>query len=165
MNQWKRDQEAENVTVIPDGNGEFTEGMGMLVDKSQLGFGKRSWRYSMLVKDGVIKKMFIEPEKEGDPFEVSDADTMLKYVDPKATPPEPVVIFAKPGCPHCARAKSLLEEHGYDYDEITLGGNVTSKTLRGVSGAGTWPQVFIGGKLIGTADDVQKYFEAAKRAT
>ena len=90
---------------------------------------------------------------------------MLKYLDPQATPPEPVVIFAKPGCPHCARAKSLLDSHGYGYDEITLGGNITSKTLRGVSGAGTWPQVFIGGKLIGNADDVQKYFEAAKEAT
>jgi glutaredoxin-like protein len=164
MNEWKRAQEAENITVIPDGNGEFTQGMGMLVDKSDLGFGKRSWRYSMLVKDGIIEKMFIEPQKEGDPFEVSDADTMLKYIDPKATPPEPVVIFAKPGCPHCARAKSLLEANGYDYDEITLGGDVTSKTLRGVSGAGTWPQVFIGGKLIGSADDVQRYFDAAKRA-
>ena len=165
MNQWKRDQEAENITVIPDGNGEFTRGMGMLVDKSDLGFGKRSWRYSMLVKDGVIRKMFIEPEKAGDPFEVSDADTMLKYIDPQAQAPEPVVIFAKPGCPHCARAKSLLEANGYAYDEITLGGSVTSRTLRGVSGAGTWPQVFIGGKLIGTADDVQKYFEAGRRAT
>jgi glutathione-dependent peroxiredoxin len=36
--------------------------------------------------------------------------------------------------------------------------------LRGVSGAGTWPQVFIGGKLIGTADDVEKYFKAARQA-
>jgi glutaredoxin-like protein len=164
MNQWKRDQEAQNITVIPDGNGAFTEGMGMLVDKSNLGFGKRSWRYSMLVKDGVIQKMFIEPEKEGDPFEVSDADTMLKHLDPKAKVPEPVVIFAKPGCPHCARAKSLLEKQGIDYDEITLGGSVTSKTLRGVSGAGTWPQVFIGGKLIGTADDLENYFKTAKAA-
>ena len=164
MNQWKRDQEAENINVLPDGNGEFTEGMGMLVDKSSLGFGKRSWRYSMLVKDGVVQKMFIEPEKEGDPFEVSDADTMLKYLDPKAQPPEPVVIFAKPGCPHCARAKSLLEKNGIEYDEITLGGNVTSKTLRGVTGAGTWPQVYIGGKRIGTADDLEKYFATAKAA-
>jgi glutathione-dependent peroxiredoxin len=164
MNAWKRDQEAENITVIPDGNGDFTAGMGMLVDKANLGFGKRSWRYSMLVKDGVVQKMFIEPEKEGDPFEVSDADTMLNYLDPKAKAPEPVVIFAKPGCPHCARAKSVLDANGVQYDEITLGGNVTSKTLRGVSGAGTWPQVFIGGKLIGTADDVQKYFEKAKAA-
>jgi len=162
MNQWKRDQEAENIKVIPDGNGDFTEGMGMLVDKSSLGFGKRSWRYSMLVRDSVIEKMFIEPEKEGDPFEVSDADTMLKHLDPKGTPPEPVVIFAKPGCPHCARAKSLLDEKGIDYDEITLGGNVTSKTLRGVTGASTWPQVYIGGNHIGSADDLEKYLQSAK---
>jgi glutathione-dependent peroxiredoxin len=164
MNAWKADQEAQNITVIPDGNGEFTAGMGMLVDKANLGFGKRSWRYSMLVKDGVVEKAFIEPEKEGDPFEVSDADTMLNYIDPKAKAPEPVVIFAKPGCPHCARAKSVLEQNGIPYDEITLGGSVTSRTLRGVTGAGTWPQVFIGGRLIGTADDVQKYFEKAKVA-
>src|SRR5471032_347662 len=116
MSEWQKDQDAPNVTFIPDGNGEFTEGMGMLVDKSNLGFGKRSWRYSMLVKNGVVQKMFIEPEKEGDPFKVSDADTMLKYVNPKAIAPEPVVIFAKPGCPHCARAKALLESKGYRYD-------------------------------------------------
>jgi glutathione-dependent peroxiredoxin len=164
MDHWKRDQEAGNITVIPDGNGEFTSGMGMLVDKSDLGFGKRSWRYSMLVRDGIVQKVFIEPEKEGDPFEVSDADTMLKYIDPSAEPPEPAVIFAKPGCPHCARAKSLLEANGYCYDEITVGGPITSRTLRGVSGAGTWPQVFIGGKLIGGADDLQRYLDQPKKA-
>ncbi|MEA3157233.1 MAG: glutathione-dependent peroxiredoxin [Betaproteobacteria bacterium] len=164
MDQWKRDQEAENIRVIPDGNGEFTQGMGLLVDKSNLGFGKRSWRYSMIVKDGVINKMFIEPEKEGDPFEVSDADTMLKYVNPKAAVPEPVVIFAKPGCPHCARAKSLLDSHSYQYDEITLGKDITSNTLRGVTGKGTWPQVFIGGKLIGSADELQSYLGTRKAA-
>lgn len=164
MDQWKRDQEAENITVVPDGNGDFTEGMGMLVDKSNLGFGKRSWRYSMLVKDGVVKKAFIEPEKEGDPFEVSDADTMLKAINPKAVVPEPAVIFAKPGCPHCARAKSLLDSHGYRYDEITLGKNITSNTLRGVSGKGTWPQVFIGGKLIGGANELEQYLDTRKAA-
>ena len=84
MNAWAQDQEASNITVIPDGNGEFTEGMGMLVDKEDLGFGKRSWRYSMLVKDGTVDKMFVEPEKPGDPFEVSDADTMLNYINDKA---------------------------------------------------------------------------------
>ena len=89
MNEWKQDQEAGNITLLPDGNGEFTAGMGMLVDKSDLGFGKRSWRYSMLVKDGVIEKMFIEPEREGDPLEVSDADTMLRYINPTAVAPEP----------------------------------------------------------------------------
>jgi len=164
MNEWKQDQEAANVTLIPDGNGEFTAGMGMLVDKSSIGFGKRSWRYSMLVKDGVIDKMFIEPEKEGDPLEVSDADTMLKHINPKAVAPEPVLIFAKPGCPHCARAKALLESRGYSYSEISLGKHVTSSTLRAVSGNGTWPQVFIGGKLIGSADDLEAYFGARKAA-
>jgi glutaredoxin-like protein len=164
MNEWKQDQEAANVTLLPDGNGEFTAGMGMLVDKSSIGFGKRSWRYSMLVKNGVIDKMFIEPEKEGDPLEVSDADTLLKYINPKAVAPEPVLIFAKPGCPHCARAKALLESSGYSYSEITLGKHVTSSTLRAVSGSGTWPQVFIGGKLIGSADDLEAYFGARKAA-
>ena len=162
MNEWKQDQEADNITLLPDGNGEFAAGMGMLVDKSDLGFGKRSWRYSMLVKNGVIGKMFIEPDKEGDPFEVSDADTMLRYINPKAVVPEPVVIFAKPGCPHCARAKALLESRGYRYGEISLGKHITSSTLRAVSGSGTWPQVFIGGKLIGGADDLEAYFAARK---
>ena len=51
MNAWKEDEKADNITFVPDGNGEFTEGMGMLVGKEDLGFGKRSWRYSMLVKN------------------------------------------------------------------------------------------------------------------
>jgi len=143
MSEWQKDQDAPNVTFIPDGNGEFTGKMGMLVDKSDLGFGKRSWRYSMLVKDGVVVKQFIEPEKEGDPFEVSDADTMLKYLAPAAKAPEPAVIFSKPGCPHCARARALLEANGVVYEEIPLGKNVTFSTIRAVS-AGHGSQVFIG---------------------
>ncbi len=158
MSEWQNDQNAPNITFIPDGNGAFTEGMGLLVDKSDLGFGKRSWRYSMLVRDGVVEKMFIEPQKEGDPFEVSDADTMLAYIAPREKAPEPVVIFAKVGCPHCARAKALLDKAGLVYEEVTLGKGVTSSTLRAVSGAGTAPQVFIGGKLIGSADDLEAYF-------
>jgi peroxiredoxin len=81
MNAWAREQGVRNVRLIPDGNGAFSEAMGMLVDKSDLGFGKRSWRYSMLVRDGVIEKMFIEPNVPGDPYEVSDADTMLRYLE------------------------------------------------------------------------------------
>jgi len=95
---------------------------------------------------------------------VSDADTLLQYLNPKAVAPEPVVIFAKPGCPHCARAKALLEFRGYHYDEISLGKHITSSTLRAVSGSATWPQVFIGGKLIGGADDLEAYFGARKAA-
>ena len=135
----------------------------MLVDKSDLGFGKRSWRYSMLVRDGVIEEMFIEPQKEGDPFEVSDADTMLKHLSPTAKAPEPVVIFSKPGCPHCARARGLLEKNGVTYEEVELGKGITFSTIRAVSSRGTAPQVFMGGKLIGGADDLEQYFSAAQR--
>lgn len=157
MDAWKLDQEAENVTLIPDGNGEFSAGIGMLVDKSAIGFGKRTWRYSMLVKDGVIKKMFIEPEVEGDPFEVSDADTMLDYVNPDAPRPEVVTLFTREGCPYCARAKTALEAKGMDYEEVVLGKDITSRSLRAVSGEATTPQVFIGGKHIGDEDALDAY--------
>jgi glutathione-dependent peroxiredoxin len=154
MDEWAKNQHAESITFIPDGNGEFTEGMGMLVDKRSLGFGKRSWRYSMLVEDGVIKKMFIEPEKEGDPFEVSDADTMLKYLDPDAKAPLDVVIFTKPGCSHCTRAKRLLDERGLTYDELPA----SPRRLRAVSGKQTTPQIFINGEYVGGADELEKRF-------
>ena len=163
MSEWQKDQDAPNVTFIPDGNGEFTEKMGMLVDKSNLGFGKRSWRYAMLVKDGTIVKQFIEPEKEGDPFEVSDADTMLAYLSPATKAPEPAVIFSKAGCPHCARAKALLEANGVAYEEVQLGKSITFSTVRAVSGKGTAPQVFIGGRHIGGADDLEAYFLADRK--
>ncbi|MCF6441287.1 glutathione peroxidase [Pseudoalteromonas luteoviolacea] len=159
MNAWAKDQEAENVTLIPDGNGEFTDGMGMLVDKSDLGFGKRSWRYAMLVKDGVIEKMFIEPDLPGDPFEVSDADTMLEYINPNQKKPEPVSIITKPGCPFCAKAKALLSEKGLAYEELVLGQQASLTSLKALSGRETVPQVFIGGAHIGGSDDLTTYFE------
>ena len=158
MNAWAADQEAANITVIPDGNGEFTDGMGMLVDKADLGFGKRSWRYSMLVKDGVVDKMFIEPDVAGDPFEVSDADTMLAYIAPEEQTNAPVSIITKPGCPFCAKAKKLLDEKGYEYEEIVLGKDASLTSLTAISGRETVPQVFIGGKHIGGSDDLEVYF-------
>ena len=89
MNAWARDQKIERVKVLPDGSGVFTQGMGMLVNKDHVGFGMRSWRYSMLVDNGEVIKMFEEPGKNnagdnGDPFEVSDADTMIKYLKENA---------------------------------------------------------------------------------
>ncbi|MFN7677781.1 MAG: peroxiredoxin [Cyanobacteriota bacterium] len=84
MFQWGKAVGANHVFLLPDGNGEFTRKMGMLVDKSNLGFGMRSWRYSMLVNDGQIEAMFVEPDFDDncpvDPFEVSDADTMLAHL-------------------------------------------------------------------------------------
>ncbi|OWY40547.1 glutathione peroxidase [Xenophilus sp. AP218F] len=158
MNEWAKDQEAGNLVMIPDGNGDFTEGMGMLVDKADLGFGKRSWRYSMLVKDGVVDKMFIEPQEPGDPFKVSDADTLLNYINPTAKKPDQVVVFTKVGCPHCARAKAVLAENGYEFVEVPLDNKVRGKVLGAVAGKMTAPQVFINGELIGSADDVEKRF-------
>ena len=163
MSEWQKDQNAPNIAFIPDGNGDFTQKMGMLVDKTSLGFGKRSWRYSMLVRDGVVEKQFIEPDKDGDPFEVSDADTMLSYLAPREKAPEPAVVFSKAGCPFCARAKAALDANGVVYEEVTLGKGITFSTIRAVSGRGTAPQVFIGGKLIGGADDVDAYFAAKQR--
>lgn len=161
MNEWAKDQKADNITLIPDGNGEFTEGMGMLVDKADLGFGKRSWRYSMLVKDGVVDKMFIEPEEPGDPFKVSDAETMLNYINPQAAKPKCVSLFAKVGCPYCARAKEMLNERSIDYEEIVLDKDITTRSLRAMTGATTVPQVFIDGKLIGTSEALADYFKTA----
>ncbi|NJO48033.1 MAG: peroxiredoxin [Oscillatoriales cyanobacterium RM2_1_1] len=84
MFQWGKQQGAKNVKLLPDGNGEFTEGMGMLVKKINLGFGKRSWRYAAIINDGKIEKVFAEPgfidDCPTDPFEVSDADTVLAYL-------------------------------------------------------------------------------------
>jgi peroxiredoxin len=84
MYQWGKNLNIKNVFLLPDGNGEFTKAVGMLVKKENLGFGDRSWRYSMYVENGEIKKVFAEPGMSHncptDPFEVSDATTMLNYL-------------------------------------------------------------------------------------
>jgi glutaredoxin-like protein len=161
MNEWAKDQEAANIVLVPDGNGEFTAGMGMLVDKSDLGFGKRSWRYSMLVRDGVVEKMFIEPEKAGDPFEVSDADTMLAYVNPRARKPDQVAVFTREGCGYCAKAKAILSQLGYDYAEIPLPHAQRSRIVGAVTGEATVPQVFVNGRRIGGLEALESWARKA----
>jgi glutaredoxin-like protein len=161
MNEWAKDQESANVVLVPDGNGEFTAGMGMLVDKADLGFGKRSWRYSMLVDDGVVRKMFIEPEKAGDPFEVSDADTLLAYVNPKAKKPDQVAILTRDGCQSCAKAKALLTDLGYEYAEVPLAHKERSRIVGAVTGEGTVPQVFVNGQRIGGLEALERWARKA----
>jgi glutathione-dependent peroxiredoxin len=161
MNEWAKDQESANIVLVPDGNGEFTDGMGMLVDKSDVGFGKRSWRYSALVKDGVIQKMFIEPDKAGDPFEVSDADTMLNFINPRAKRPDQVAILTREGCSFCARAKELLTELGYDYAEVPLPHSIRTKAVGAIASAKTVPQIFINGTLIGGAEELEQWAKKA----
>jgi glutaredoxin-like protein len=163
MNAWKDGQDASNITVLPDGNGDFSEGMGMLVDKAAIGFGKRSWRYSMVVDNGVIEKMFIEADVPGDPFEVSDADTMLSYIAPSVKEAPKVTLFTKPSCVHCVKAKQSLVDNGYQFEEIELGKNGLSfSSLSAVSGNTTTPQVFIDGVNIGGADELGNWLKAAK---
>ena len=157
MNEWRSEQNADNVTFIPDGNGDFSRGMGMLVPKNDIGFGDRSWRYSMLVKDGVIEKMFIEPDLPGDPFEVSDADTMLAHIAPDAVAPLDVTVFSREGCPYCVRAKGLLHDAGIEFEELVLNRDFSESTIRAVSATSSVPQVFINGERIGGSEELETY--------
>jgi peroxiredoxin/glutaredoxin len=161
MREWQRTQDAGNITVIPDGNGEFTEGMGMLVDKQALGFGKRSWRYSMLVRDGVIEQLFVEPQQPGDPYEVSDPETMLAAIAPNARIPDAVMVLSRKGCGHCDRARRALTEAGYLFDELEM---PEIQKLYALCGQKSTPQVFINGHHIGGADELEAYLAASRRA-
>ena len=84
MNAWAQDQNIQNVKLIPDGNAYFTRSMGMLVNKSNLGFGERSWRYAAVVKDGIIEKLFEENGKrdnaDSDPYDASTPENVLNYI-------------------------------------------------------------------------------------
>ena len=84
MFQWARSRDIEKVFMLPDGNGEFTRKMGMLVDRSGHGMGMRSWRYSMLVEDCAIRQIFAEAglrdNPDGVPLERSSAEVMLDYL-------------------------------------------------------------------------------------
>jgi peroxiredoxin len=85
MNAWFKSMGIRNVKPLPDGSGEFTRKMGFLVNKDNLGFGMRSWRYSMILVDGVVDMMWVEPGLEdlapNDPFVVSDVNTLMKYLE------------------------------------------------------------------------------------
>jgi glutaredoxin-like protein len=161
MNEWAANQGADEITFLPDGNGDFTAGMGQLVDKADLGFGKRSWRYSMLVRDGVVEKMFVEPEKPGDPFEVSDAATMLAYINPQAKKPDQVAILTRDGCQFCAKAKALLTEKGYDFVEIPLAHKVRARAVGAIAGSQTVPQIFVNGEHIGGFEELKRWVAKA----
>ncbi len=90
MNKWAQDQGLKNVKVIPDGSGEFTRKMGMLVDKDNLGFGMRSWRYAAIINDGVVEAWFEEPglmdNCPEDPYGVSSPETLIQHLEAAAEP-------------------------------------------------------------------------------
>ncbi len=85
MYQWGKHLGLEKVKLIPDGSGDFTRRMGMLIDKHHLGFGKRSWRYAMVVDDGVVKAWFEEPGindvgDDDDPYDESKPDKVIAWL-------------------------------------------------------------------------------------
>ncbi len=84
MNSWAQDQNIQNVKLIPDGNAYFTRSMGMLVSKSNLGFGERSWRYAAVVDKGIIEKLFVEAGQrdnaDSDPYEETTPENVYSYI-------------------------------------------------------------------------------------
>jgi glutathione-dependent peroxiredoxin len=157
MEAWQRSEKAQGIHFIADPFAEFTRAMGMAVDNREALLGVRSWRYSMFVNDGRIEKMFIEPDKPGDPFEVSDADVMLEYLRPDHRSIGAVLMLARHGCPYCARAKSLLEQRGIAFDAVYIGEGLTMQGVKAAAGVARVPQIFIDGKLIGGADELERY--------
>jgi peroxiredoxin len=85
MNAWGKSLGINRVKLVPDGNGEFTQGMGMLVKKFNLGFAMRSWRYAAVVNNGFVEKLFLEPGKEDnaseDPYEETTPEKVIEYLD------------------------------------------------------------------------------------
>lgn len=159
MEEWSRSQECDEVFLLPDGNGTFTEAMGMLVDKSELNFGKRSRRYSMLVRDGIVDRMFVEPDEPGDPFTVSDADTLLRHVNRNAVLPDQVALLTKEGCAFCAKARKLLDDAGVRFAEVGLARNIRSRALGAIARASTVPQLFVNGELIGDSGAIAEWLK------
>ena len=82
MNAWAKEHEIEKVKMIPDGSGEFTRDMDMIVFKPAQNFGFRSWRYAMIINDMEIEQMIIEPGKnqqglDDDPYEETKPENIL----------------------------------------------------------------------------------------
>jgi peroxiredoxin len=83
MNAWADFLGIQNVKVLPDGNGEFADALGRLADFSQLGFGKRSKRFAVVIKDGVVEKAFVEPDATADnpdPYGESSPENVMNYL-------------------------------------------------------------------------------------
>jgi thioredoxin-dependent peroxiredoxin len=85
MFQWAKHLQIRNLKLLPDGNGAFTRRMGMLINKEHLGFGYRSWRYSMVVENRKVALFFEEPGinddgKDDDPYTVTKPEVMIEHL-------------------------------------------------------------------------------------
>jgi peroxiredoxin/glutaredoxin len=162
MDAWARQQGTDQIRFVADADGAFTRGLGMLVHQDVL--GPRSRRYSMLVRNGVIERAFPEADEPGDPYRVSDADTLLRNLDPRAPALQPVALLARRGCPFCERALTLLREHDLPFEVLWVGEHGQSmQAVLAISGESTVPQVFIGGQRIGGVEALERHLEERRR--
>jgi glutaredoxin len=116
----------------------------------------------MLVENGTIAAMFIEPDVTGDPLTTSDADTMWRDLRPNQKASESAFMLARHGCPFCERAKDLLRRHDVSFDAIHLGEGLSMRGVKAATGAATVPQVFMAGKLIGGAEELAAHFAGGR---
>jgi glutaredoxin len=103
----------------------------------------------MIVNNGIIEEMFIEPEEPGDPFSVSDADTVMRYIDSEFVEKPEYLLITKEGCTHCAAAKTFLKNQGLSYQEMVVGRDLTAEMAKALSGKTTYPMIFLDGQHIG----------------
>ncbi len=77
LGAWNKAGGSEDVTMLADGNGDFAEALGLTMDGSAFGLGKRGQRFSMVVNDGTVEQLNVEGPGE---FKVSSADFMLEQL-------------------------------------------------------------------------------------
>ena len=157
---WAEQQRSREVRMLADPTGAFTRALGMMSDRQAEVLGPRSRRYALVVEDGRIERMFAEPDEDGDPFTVSDADTVYRYVAGAERAPSRIAIVTKAHCPHSAKAKGLLDERGLRYCEVELADADCGRFLSATSGTASAPRVFINGTCIGGCEDLQRFLQA-----
>jgi len=116
MRKWAESMRVTKVQMLPDGNGDFARGMGMLVDKSNLGFGARSWRYAMVVNNAAVEAMFEEGGKmdlnPGDLYAVSTPANVLRYLSKRGAVPadDPTALSKPKAAPRSRTASSTRKK-------------------------------------------------------
>lgn len=159
LNAWKKAERADNIVMLPDPDGEFTKKLGFLVNRNEVCLGNRSWRYSMVINNGVIEKMFIEKGDKGkDPYGESSAENMLKYLNPDVELPPSITLFSKTSCRICAAIRALLEKHHLPFEELHLNEEYTIKTAKALTGPmEELPVLFINGTKFSKIEELEAY--------
>lgn len=159
MNSWAERLRIKHVKMIPDGNGDLCRNLGCLVDRSDVGFGLRSYRFAMVVDNNRIEKVFVEAEDFG--FTSTDADSLLNYVSPSVSAPPRVAILTKAGCAACEKTKSLLTAKKLTFVELPLPDHSRPIAVGAITGgSASVPQVFVDGKLIGGSEAVELWLSS-----